>query len=151
MDVTTLAGSTKGYQDGQGAAAQFNRPCGVACHPDGGAYVSDGNRIRTVSAGGVVATFAGSGTEGSQDGQGTAAQFNDPQQSARDAHGNLYVADMGNNLIRKVTPGGLVSTFAGTGEEGNRDARRPLLGSHVQRAMRHRRQPHDRQHHRCGQ
>ena len=123
MDVTTLAGGTKGHQDGQGAAARFNFPVGVASRPDGGALVSDysGHVIRSVSAGGAVATFAGSGTAGRQDGQGTAAQFNNPEQIARDADGNLYVADTRNNLIRKVTPGGLVSTFAGTGEEGDKD------------------------------
>ena len=89
----------------------------------GGAFVSDlgGHVIRTVSAGGAVATFVGSGTRGCQDGQGTAAQFNEPDQIACDADGNLYAADSGNNLIRKVTPGGLVSTFAGTGERGAKD------------------------------
>ena len=121
MDVTTLAGSTNGHQDGQGAAAQFSFPTGVAACPGGGALVSDCHAIRSVSAGGAVATFAGSGTAGRQDGQGTAAQFNSPEQIARDAAGNHYVADAGNNLIRKVTPGGLVSTFAGTGEQGKKD------------------------------
>ena len=126
MDVATLAGSTQGHQDGQGAAggaAQFNDPVGVAARPGGGAYVSDriGHTIRSVSAGGAVATFAGSGTAGRQDGQGTAARFKHPCQIARDADGNQYVADAGNNLIRKVTPSGLVSTFAGTGEPGDKD------------------------------
>ena len=73
MDVTTLAGSTKGHQDGQGAAARFRYPRGVACCPDGGALVTDGNYLRTGSAGGAVATFAGSEDAGSEDGQGTAA------------------------------------------------------------------------------
>ena len=121
MDVVTLAGSTTGHHDGQGAAARFSFPKGVACCPDGGALVVDGHRIRTVSAGGAVATFAGSETRGSQDGQGTAARFDHPNQIARDADGNSYIANAGNNLIRKVTPGGLVSTFAGTGEEGDKD------------------------------
>ena len=122
MDVTTLAGSSGGHQDGQGAAAKFSRiGGGVACCPDGSAFVTDGNRLRTLSAGGAVATFAGSGGAGCQDGQGTAARFVAPQQIARDAEGNLYVADCGNHRIRKVTPGGLVTTFAGTGDEGDAD------------------------------
>ena len=126
MDVTTLAGSTEGHQDGQGAAAQFNRPIGVVGCPDGGAFVAElgSHVIRTVSAGGAVATFAGSGTAGFQDGQGTAAQFNCPQQIARDAWGNLYVADAFNHRIRKSTPGGMVTTFAGTGAAGTKDGAR---------------------------
>ena len=123
MDVTTVAGSSQGHQDGQGPAAKFNSPVGVTCCPDGGAVISEagGKRVRQVSAGGAVATFAGSGAAGSLDGQGTAARFTSPQHIARDAAGNLYLADAANNVIRKTTPGGLVTTFAGTGAKGSKD------------------------------
>ena len=123
MDVTTVAGSSEGHQDGQGTAAKFNRPSGVACCPDGGAFVADayGQRVRQVSAGGAVATVAGSGAAGSQVGQGAVARFNFPRHIARDAAGNIYLADQVNNMIRKTTPGGLVTTLAGTGAVGDQD------------------------------
>ena len=123
MDVTTVAGSTAGHEDGQGAAAKFNEPGGVACCPDGSTFVSEvlGHCVRAVSAGGAVTTFAGSGSAGFRDGQGPAAQFNRPNQMARDIDGNLYLADTLNNRIRKITPGGLVTTVAGTGAQGARD------------------------------
>ena len=122
--MTTVAGSSEGHQDGQGTAAKLVGPDGVVCCRDGSAFVAetDAHVIRTVSAGGAVATFAGSGENaGFQDGQGPAARFHEPRQIARDTDGNLYVADSVNNRIRKVTPGGLVSTFAGTGGAGDKD------------------------------
>ena len=121
--MTTVAGSSTGYQDGQGTAAKFNLPAGVACCPNGGAFVSEaaGQRVRQVSAGGAVATFAGRGAAGSQDGQGTAARLKSPRHVARDAAGNIYLANANNNVIRKTTPGGLVTTFAGMGEAGAKD------------------------------
>jgi sugar lactone lactonase YvrE len=117
--VSTLAGTAlaAGSADGTGGAARFNGPDGVAVDGSGNVYVADtGNdTIRKISPGGVVATLAGSpGQAGSSDGEGSAARFNQPGGVAVDGAGNVYVADTGNDTIREITAGGLVSTLAGT-------------------------------------
>jgi len=119
--VTTLAGSgTQGSANGTGAAASFYQPTGVAADASGNIYVADNdnNQVRKITPGGVVTTLAGSGTKGSVNGTGTAAEFAYPLGVATDAAGNVYVADFGNNLIRKITPAGVVSTLAGSGTAG---------------------------------
>ena len=114
--VTTLAGFTGGYLDSTGTGAQFNNPAGVAVDASGNVYVADmsNHRIRKVTAGGVVTTLAGSGAAAFGDGTGTAAKFSYPTGVAVDASGNVYVADMSNQRIRKVTALGVVTTFAGS-------------------------------------
>jgi len=124
--VSTLAGTgTAGYQDstvGGGGQPQFNGPEGVEVDSSGNVYVADRNnhRIRKITPEGVVSTLAGTGTEGFVDGAGTSARFNNPIGVALDSSGNVYVADHGNHLIRKITPQGEVSTLAGTAHKPGR-------------------------------
>ena len=122
--VTTLAGSgAAGNTNGTGTTASFNFPVGVAVDTIGNVYVADtlNNLIRKISPGGVVSTLAGSGTAGHDDGIGTAATFKDPDGLAVDTVGNVYVSDMGNSLIREISPSGVVTTLAGGGPCCNTD------------------------------
>jgi len=123
--VSTFAGDTAGgYRDGTGTDARFFEPAGIAIDGDGNLYVADylNQRIRKITPAGVVSTVAGSGILGYKDGSHTEAQFNSPSGIAVDRSGNVYVADGDNNMIRKVTPGGVVSTLAGNKAGGFKDA-----------------------------
>ena len=119
------APSMSGSVDGTGTAARFNQPYGLALDSSGNLFVADKNNqvIRKVTAAGVVTTLAGSdGSSGTTDGTGTTAQFNQPTSVAVDGSGNVFVADSHNNVVRKVTSSGTVSTFAGTaGSSGSTD------------------------------
>ncbi|GAA4456720.1 T9SS type A sorting domain-containing protein [Rurimicrobium arvi] len=116
--VSTLSGSgIAGYLDGTATSAQFNYPNGIGMDKAGNFYVADWNNhmIRKISPTGVVSTFAGTGVRGYMDGPAATAQFNDPWGIAVDGSDNVYVADAKNNVIRKITPAGIVSTLAGSG------------------------------------
>jgi sugar lactone lactonase YvrE len=117
--VTTLAGldQTTGTADGNGAAARFSDPEGIVADGSGNVYIADsGNHaIRKLTAANDVTTFAGlAGTSGFVDGAGNAARFNVPYGMALDSAGNFYVADCANRAVRKITPGGVVTTLAGS-------------------------------------
>lgn len=118
--ITTVAGNgTAGFggDNGPATSAQLNGPTGVVVDSAGNLYIADsGNhRIRIVSNS-AITTIAGSGTSGfsGDNGPATSAQLSAPQRIAVDSLGNLYIADMGNNRIRKVS-NGLITTVAGGG------------------------------------
>ena len=130
-EVTTLAGDgTAGHADGPALQARFNAPQGVAVDANGNVYVADthNDRIRRIGTDGLVSTLAGGPVPGYQDGVGEAARFDTPTSLARDALGNLWVADLRNNAIRKLSPTGEVTTLVRTAPEdsGPELIRRPL-------------------------
>jgi len=118
--VTTIAGSGAapnfGGDNGPATAAQLNAPSSVAMDSSGNWYIADtsNNRIRMVTAAGVISTVAGTATAGSSgdNGPASAAQLNAPRGLAIDNSGNLYIADSGNNEVRKITPAGLILPVA---------------------------------------
>ncbi len=124
-DVSTFAGSgLSGSANGQGTSATFSAPENGVFDNNGNLYVADygNNLIRMITPNGTVSTFAGKTTAGFANGQGTNASFKNPSGLVFDTQGNLFVADEGNNAIRKIDPQGNVTTFAGTGLVGFRDA-----------------------------
>ena len=116
-----LAGGSKGSKDSAGSAAQFSAPCGLSIEGAGNVFVADraNHLVRKISRDGVVSTLAGSpGNYGDSDGTSGTASFRDPVATAVDTSGNVYVAEAASsNLIRKITPDGMVSTFAGSSSE----------------------------------
>jgi trimeric autotransporter adhesin len=126
--LTLVAGNgTTGFSGDGGPAtsAQLSAPSGVAVDPEGNLYIADrsNNRIRRVS-GGVITTVAGSGAVGEgaggfsgDNGPATSAQLDDPAGIALDSAGNLYIADVNNQRVRRVS-GGVITTVAGSGPVG---------------------------------
>ncbi len=125
--ISIFAGvpDTTGSINGSGSTVRFYFPNSVAVDAANNVYVADGvnNLIRKITPTGVVSTFAGSGLAGATDSTGTAASFNGPAGLAIDATGNIYVADSNNDLIRKITPAGVVSTIAGNGTPGSKNGK----------------------------
>lgn len=117
--VSTIAGTgIAGSLDGLGSLATFANPSAVAVDSTGNVFVADtGNQvIRKITTDGMVSTFAGQvGQWGYRDGPAGSAMFYEPVGLVIDPIGNLYVADSGNSRIRKITPLGEVSTYAGSG------------------------------------
>ena len=125
--VSTVAGGAglPGFADGPASTARFRDPAGIAAAPDGVIYVADAgnNRIRVVRSGSIsvppaVSTLAGDGTAGFADGPGASARFNSPQAVAIDPGGAVFIADTGNNRIRRIATDGTVTTLAGDGTAG---------------------------------
>jgi sugar lactone lactonase YvrE len=123
--INTVAGSgTQGYRgdDGPATSALLDNPLGITIDAAGNLFIADnGNyRIRKVTSGGVISTVAGNGTKGysGDGGPATSAQLGYPYGVAVDAAGNLFIADTYNYRIRKVRPGGVISTVAGNGIQG---------------------------------
>lgn len=117
--VDTLAGAAgiTGDADGQGGAARFNEPTGIAVTPSGQVVLADSHNytLRLISASGAVSTLAGTThVAGTADGVGSRAQFGYPTGLSVDRTGNVYIVDSGSNTIRLMTPAAAVSTLAGT-------------------------------------
>lgn len=116
--VSTFAGTagSSGAADGAGSAARFNYPTGITVDTYANFFVADttNNLIRKITPAVAVSTHAGVvAVSGWQDGTGSGALFNQPRGLARDNRGNIYVADTGNSVIRKITREGVVTTLAG--------------------------------------
>jgi len=125
--ITTYAGTgTTGYTGDGGAAtsARLSGPQGLVLAANGDLYIADtGNNVirRVTAATGVITTFAGTGTAGflGDGGVATSARLNAPESVSISASGELYIADAGNNRIRRVSTGGTITTVAGTGTAGS--------------------------------
>jgi uncharacterized protein (TIGR03437 family) len=120
--ITTVAGNgTAGYGGDGGAAtsAQINSPAGLAVDGAGNLYIADfsNHAVRKVAPGGTITTIAGTGVAGyaGDGGPAAQAQLNGPSALALDSAANLYIADSGNHVIRRISPGGSIATIAGNG------------------------------------
>ena len=120
--ISTFAGSGKGNFWGDGGSATsagINRPQSMAFDASGNMYIADtyNNRVRKVTTGGTISTFAGTGLAGysGDGGAATSAKLNEPASVAVDTNGNVFVAESANSVVRKITPGGIISTYAGGG------------------------------------
>jgi trimeric autotransporter adhesin len=123
--ITTISGNgTAGFSGDNGVAtdAAMNWPIGGSIDSHGNIYIADlhNNRIRKISASGIITTIAGNGAPGysGDGGPATAAELNDPYGAAVDGGGNIYIADMQNQRIRKIDPSGTITTVVGDGVAG---------------------------------
>jgi hypothetical protein len=123
--ITTIAGNgTAAYTGNNGPAtsASLNHPSSVVMDMNGNIFIADehNHAIRKVDLSGIITTVAGNGTPGysGNNGPATSAQLNFPFGVAVDATDNIFIADMSNHVVRKVTPAGIISTYAGNGTIG---------------------------------
>ncbi|MEU5425688.1 NHL repeat-containing protein [Streptomyces olivoreticuli] len=123
--ITTVAGNGQaGYvsDGGPAIATPLHHPHGVGLDREGNLYISEwsGHRVRRVNRSGIITTVAGNGTAGyvSDGGPAIATRLYCPDGLTFDREGNLYIADVGNHRVRKVTPSGIITTFAGNGTAG---------------------------------
>ena len=120
--ITTIAGTGRPGVSGDGGpatSATMTYPRGVAADAQGNVYIFDGStRVRKVTPGGTIRTFAGGGSSFGDGGPATSAQLRSPYGVAADGQGNVYIADFPDHRVRKVSAGGTITTFAGTGAGG---------------------------------
>ncbi|HEX5000694.1 MAG TPA: hypothetical protein VFY29_20895 [Terriglobia bacterium] len=123
--ISTIAGTgTAGFSGDGGPAvnAMLTFPSDIALDASGNLFVADSsdNRVRKIDSDGTITTVAGTGTSGfsGDGGPATSAKLSSPYGVAVDASGTLFIADFGNQRVRKVSPGGVISTVAGTGTAG---------------------------------
>lgn len=123
--ITTIAGTgISGFSGDNGPAtsAMLSFPAGLAMDASGNLFIADSgnNRIRKISSAGIIKTIAGTGAAGYSGDNGPALQatFNQPYGLALDSHGNLFISDMGNSVVRKIDTAHIITTFAGTGVAG---------------------------------
>jgi DNA-binding beta-propeller fold protein YncE len=125
MDLSVLAGNNgcPAFADGPADKARFNRPYGAATLSNGDVVVADmlNHRIRLVKSNGDVSTIAGDGTPDMIDGPVAKARFDQPEAIAVDGDDNIYVSEIGNHRIRRITKAGVVETIAGSGQGGFKD------------------------------
>jgi hypothetical protein len=112
--MSTFAGGEDMYKDGVGRSAGFRDPRAITIDAAGNLYVLSDRSVRKITPDTVVTTIAGGGPYGPVNGTGAAASFGYPLSITVDSKGNLYVSDFDIKAIRKVTPQGVVSTFAGS-------------------------------------
>ena len=123
--ITTIAGTGVAGSSGDGGpavAAQLTDPLGVAVDAGGTVYIADAgaNKVRTIDDSGRIITKAGDGSAGfaGDGGPSTSARLNAPGGIVADAAGNIYIADTGNNRVRRINAAGVISTVAGSGTAG---------------------------------
>jgi uncharacterized protein YjdB len=121
--ISTIAGTgTSGYSGDGGPAtsANISNPWGIATDDSGNVFFSTGTTVREINTSGIISTVAGTGTTGytGDGGPATSATLNGAAGIAIDGYGDIYIAETGNNCIRKVNTSGVISTIAGTGTAG---------------------------------